>query len=196
MCQIENVSYPRNILGDYKEQWRKISDMLGESRTLDLSGKTIFVQPETIMATKSGNEELVIYDDHIILGSWSLGADAICRNYLFGLIPEDEEINLIKSFFERDFVFGNSDNCYQKPPKDEFLILAEYNLDGDVVDTDDWEKYIAARESFKKLWNYQVTTLGEDVVLKSVYQYMISPNRTQNEVDFLYNLGGDEFAYN
>lgn len=189
ICYRSPVAYQRSIIEGYKEQWDILSEMLGEKRNLDFGGKTIFIQPETIMATKSNQEELVIYDDHIILGSWSLSAESICRNYLFELLPEDAEISLIKNLFKKHIAFGSNGDSYEKPERDNLLILTEYNYANEIQTVDKWQEYIDAKEEFEHLWNYQVKLLGEKAVLKATYQYLISTNRCQNQVDFLYALG-------
>lgn len=191
ICYRSPVAYQRSIIDGYKEQWYVLSEMLGETRDLSLNEKTIFIQPETIMATKSNQEELVIYDDHVILGSWSLSAEAICRNYLFGLLPESDEISLLKNLFKQHIAFGSNGDCYEKPELDDLLILTEYNYANEIQNADEWQEYMDAKEVFEHLWNYQVMLLGENTVLKATYQYLISTDRCQNQVDFLYALGDE-----
>lgn len=191
ICYRSPVAYQRSIIEGYKEQWYVLSEMLGETRDIDLNGKIIFIQPETIMATKSSREELVIYDDHIILGSWSLSAEAICRNYLFALLPEGDEVSLIKNLFMQHIAFGKKGDCYNKPNLIDLQILTEYNYASEIQNGDKWQEYMDAKQAFEYLWNYQMMTLGEDVVLKATYQYLISTDRHQNQVEFLYTMGDE-----
>lgn len=39
-----------------------------------------------------------------------------------------------------------------------------------------------------------MSVLGEETVLKAIYQYLTSPDQVTHPVDFLYNLGGDSDA--
>lgn len=183
------VSYKRNIATGYHDQWERLSKLVGEDRGLDLTGKTIFVQPETIMSTKSSNESLVIYDDHIILGSWSLSADSICMNYLFSLIPACNETHLLQELFKQYIAFGDNNAYFEKPSLEELMILTKYSSSSDIDDEDEWNEYMSAIDSYERLWKYQITSLGEDLVMKSVYQYLISTDRHQNQIEFLYTLG-------
>ncbi len=183
------VSYQRNIAAGYHDQWEKLSKLVGEDRGLDLSDKIIFVQPETIMSTKSSNENLVIYDDHVILGSWSLSADSICMNYLFSLIPSSNETYLLEELFKQHIAFGSNKDYFEKPSLEELMILTKYSLSSDIEDDVEWSEYMSAIDSYENLWKHQILSLGEDLVIKSVYQYLISTDRHQNQIEFLYTLG-------
>lgn len=183
------VSYKRNIAAGYHDQWERLSTLVGEERRLDLSGKIIFVQPETIMSTKSSNENLVIYDDHVILGSWALSPESICMNYLFSLIPSSNETYLLEELFKQHITFGNNNDYLEKPSLEELMILTKYNLSSDIQDEIEWNEYMSAIDSYENLWKHQILALGEDLVIKSVYQYLISTDRQQNQIEFLYTLG-------
>lgn len=185
------VSYQRTILTGYEECWENLAELVGEKRLLDLNDKIIFIQPETIMSTKSSNENLVIYDDHVILGSWSLSAESICINYLFSLIPPSNETHLLAQLFKQHIAFGPNNGVFEKPSLEELMILTKYHLSSDISDEDEWNKYISAMDSYNNLWNYQISSLGDETVIKAVYQYLISNNRSLNQIEFLYMLGGD-----
>ncbi len=185
------VSYPRSIMVGYENHWKKLSNLVGETIKLDLNQKTIFVQPETIMVTKSSNENLVIFEDHIILGSWALSPEAICRNYLFSLIPESDETNLISNLFKQQIAFGNANSNCKVPQLSDLLILTKYKAPNYIQDENEWNNYLDAKKLYEDLWNYKVASLGESVVLKTVYEYLLSTDRKQNQVDFLFMLGVD-----
>lgn len=185
------VSYPRNIIVGYEEQWQNLSNLVGETRKLELKQKIIFVQPETIMATKSSHENLVIFDDHIIVGAWDVNAESICRNYLFSLIPESEETYLLSNLFKQHIAFGRTDSKCIPPDIDDLTILTKYTLPNHIQEENDWYKYINAKKLYEDLWNYKIESLGEPKVLKSVYEYLLSNNRNQDQVYFLFELGVD-----
>lgn len=69
------------------------------------------------------------------------------------------------------------------------MILTKYSLSSDIEDDVEWSEYMSAIDSYENLWKHQILSLGEDLVIKSVYQYLISTDRHQNQIEFLYTLG-------
>lgn len=74
-------------------------------------------------------------------------------------------------------------------------ILKKYSSAGEIADIDEWNEYLLAQEgAYGDLFTYQMSVLGEETVLKAIYQYLTSPDQVTHPVDFLYNLGGDSDA--
>lgn len=191
LCYCSPVSDYHLSLEGHEKIWENLSNLVGETHALDLKGKTIFIQPETIMVNGNIRERMVSFSDHIILGSWVTNAETICLYYLLNLIPQRNETYLLYDLFQTEMTSNSSNNQTDKKPRWESLsILTQYTLPNEIIDKDTQEAFAAAAVNFKSLWNYQINTLGSDTVLREVYQYMISSDFNQNQIEFLYNLGG------
>lgn len=190
-CYCSPVSDYHLSLEGHETIWDNLSSLVGETHDLDLKGKTIFIQPETIMVNGNIRERMVSFSDHIILGSWVTNAETICLYYLLNLIPQRNETYLLYDLFQTEMTSNPSNNkTNQKPSWESLSILTQYTLPNEISDEEAQEAFAAAAVNFKSLWNYQIKTLGSDTVLKEVYQYMISSDFNQNQIEFLYNLGG------
>lgn len=87
-----------NIDG-YQEAWKRLTDQVGETAAFDLMGKTIFMQPVTIMAVNSVQEEYVEFSDHIITADWSVTADSLCKQHLLATMPKEKNTMLLYNVF-------------------------------------------------------------------------------------------------
>lgn len=173
-------------LSGYQESWKKLASQVGETSEFDLTGKSIFLQPVTIMSANANQEEYVEFEDHIITANWSIKAEDICKQHLMSRIPKKETTKLLYDVFSNYLVFGASEETSEVSwPSIE--ILTKYKSADEISDTDEWTNYINATNSFGELFQYKVHVLGEDYVLKSVYQYLLNPDG--NEVRYLYSLG-------
>ena len=80
----------------------------------------------------------------------------------------------------------------QKEEKKEInLIIINYDLPGkiEIEDLEEWSEYIEASNLFSELFSYKANLLGENFVLKAVYQYLKIPAPECNQIEFLYRLG-------
>lgn len=181
---------------ELEEAWEKLASDVGCNETLSASGKTIILQPYTIGAAGANNETFVLLNDHILIADLMPNVKGACISYLEGTIPEDSAKNILRDKFIQYLYFQNesSSGC-EKPSYSDLAILKEYAFAGEIADIDEWNQYIFALEtSYESLFTYQISTLGEQTVLKAIYQYLTSVNQTVHPVDFLYNLGGDSNA--
>ena len=71
-------------------------------------GKTIFMQPVTIMAANSGQEGYVEFSDHIITADWSVTADSLCKQHLLATMPKEKSTMLLYNVFSDYLIFGGS----------------------------------------------------------------------------------------
>lgn len=173
-------------LENYQIIWNELSSRVGESTTLDLSGKVIFLQPMTILATNATQETFVEFNDHVIVGGWAPSAEDICFGYLSSLIPKNDSTGLICTAFLDYLSFGGIPDSSAINWND-LKILTKYADANEITDEDEWFAYIDATNRFTELFNYKIDKLGEERVLKAVYEYLHSP--TVHQVEFLYNLG-------
>lgn len=174
-----------NLQG-YQKIWNELASKVGESGQFDLAGKVIFLQPMTILATNATHETFVEFDDHIILGGWAPSAEDICIGYLSSLIPQNSSTDMLCTAFLDYLIFGgvpgNSAIIWA-----DIEILTKYESANEINNEEEWFAYIDAKNEFTELFNFKVDQLGEEYVLKAVYQYLRNP--TVHQVGFLYNLG-------
>ena len=177
-------------LNGYQEIWTELCNLVGADIGFDLTGKTVFQQPITIMATGGGGESVVVFDDHIIVGNIAPDAEYVCETYFISLIPDKDNISMLKDVFAECLNYDSNEEII-KPTWDELAILTKYNHHSQIHDDDEWFAYIDAQaDTFRQLYIYQLSTLGRETVMRAVYEYMMSDEHEVNQVEFLYNLGG------
>lgn len=192
LCYSSPVTDRQVSLHGLEQMWCEISQLVGEDETLPFANKTIFVQPETVMVTNSGQEDIVVFSDHMILGSWTTDSKSICLKYLYSLIPDCINKKMIAELFMTYLFWGDDErNVASKPTWDSIEILTRYNSAGEIKEYEDWKEYISVQNTLlKELWYYQESYLGRSVLVREVYQYLLDPQHTEEQVAFLYNLGG------
>lgn len=177
-------------LDGYQEIWTDLCDLVGADIEFDLTGKTVFQQPITIMATGGGGESVVVFDDHIIVGNIAPDAKYVCETYFISLIPDKDNISMLKDVFAECLNYDSNEEII-KPTWDELAILTKYDHHSQIHDEDEWFAYIDAQaDTFRQLYIYQISTLGRETVMRAVYEYMMSDEHEVNQIEFLYNLGG------
>lgn len=174
-----------NLKG-YQQIWNELASKVGESTTFDLTGKVIFIQPMTILATNATQEAFVEFEDHIIVGGWAPSAEDICFGYLDALIPTNTSTDMLRTAFLDYLSFGGVPANGAVSWAD-IEILAKYESANEITDEDEWFAYIDAANKFTELFNFKIDKLGEENILKAVYEYLRNP--TVHQVEFLYNLG-------
>ena len=191
ICYSSPVSNYHVELGGCEQVWAELSALVGENREFDLYGKTVFVQPETIMVVNALHERVALFDDHVILDSRLSTAEQICQEYLFNLIPESKSKQLLLNLLKNSITLQNFEQeVFEKPAWNDVKILAEYESSGDIADINEWSRYNTTKKTaLKTLWDYQITTHGRAAVVKEVYHYLISPENQTNQIEFLYSLG-------
>lgn len=190
ICYCSPVSGYQPSIEAYEQIWNNISSLLGETRDLSLHGKTIFVQPETIMATGGTQEKMVVFSDHVLLGSWVTNTETMCLYYLFNLIPQRNETYLLYDLFQAEMISPSKNIALNiKPMWESLEILTKYTFPSEIVSEKDRDEFAAAATKFRSLWQFQINALGSDTLLREVYQYLISCDFDQNQIEFLYNLG-------
>ncbi len=182
---------------ELEEAWENLARDVGCNEILSAAGKTIILQPYTIGAAGANNEMFVLLDDHILIADLMPSVTGACISYLEDTIPEDSGKSILKDKFLQYLCFRNESpsSDYDKPSYSDLAILKEYSSAGEIADINEWNQYNFALEtSYGSLLAYQISTLGEQTVLKAIYQYLTSVDQTTHPVDFLYNLGGDNNA--
>ena len=191
--QVESIDLERT-----ERLWQEWCETTGETRTLDLVGKKVFIQPDTISnCGKGDSESVVVFDDHILLANMNSTPETICAYYLLKSLPSDAERGLLRDVFRQDLVVGIGNWSGEKPDYDALQILREYpsmNALNEIGDEEQWfaavEQYTSASEQFHTLYAWQCSQLGRDTVLREVYQYLKDSTPCQDQVTFLYDLGG------
>lgn len=173
-------------LSGYQQIWSDIASKVVETAQLDLTGKVIFLQPLTIMATNATQEAFVEFDDHIIVGGWAPSAEDICFGYLSSLIPRNKNVDMLRTAFLDYLSFGGVP-ASGKIEWADIEILVMYDSSNEILDSDEWFAYIEATNKFTELLTYKIDQLGEEYVLGAVYNYLLNP--TVHQVEFLYSLG-------
>ena len=177
-------------LNGYQEIWAELCDLVSAEIEFDLTGKTVFQQPITIMATGGGTESVVVFDDHIIVGNIAPNAEYICETYFVSLIPEKDNTSMLRKVFQSCLTYNVTEKVV-KPTWDELAILTRYSHHSEIDDEEEWFAYVDAESiAFHQLYVYQLSTLGRETVMSAVYEYLMSENHEVNQVEFLYNLGG------
>lgn len=140
---------------------------------------------------------MVIFDDHILLANMNSTPETICGYYLLECLPSDAERGVLRDVFRQDLVVGIGNWSGEKPDYDALQILREYpSMDAlnEIGDEEQWfaaeEQYTGASERLQELYAWQCSQLGRDTVLREVYQYLKDSTPSQDQVAFLYDLGG------
>lgn len=171
---------------ELEEYCQEIKTTIGEMRNLSFYGKKIMRIPETITAASgSADEHFVYFEDHILLSSYG-SKKMICSALIDSLIPYSRNKQLLRNIFLA-YLSGNIiiDENYVTPSYEELQVLKEdlrtLEVNGQI------EQYFIAEKKFQDLFLKKIGKMGEDYVLKQVYQYLIDESIDTNEVDFLYN---------
>lgn len=194
-AETEGITYWYSPIGTrsvnlhgYKETWKELSNRMGETSEFDLTGRTIFLQPMTIMAANSSQEGYVEFSDQIMTAGWTITAEDICKQHLLSILHKEQNTAILFNAFSNYLIIGGNPESYEVTWS-SIEILTKYNSSGEIEDLEEWSSYINARDRFAGLFNHKANILGEDFVLKSVYQYLKDPSPDCNQVEFLYNLG-------
>ena len=170
--------------------WKKISEELGISEQISMSGKIVFLMPPTIIAKYCTNETLVVYSDHILLANGGdPNAEQFCQELILQTIPtKSKNTPLYFAFLNNLFGFETS-APEQKPDRSELSLLYEYDTANEIADEKLWSEYIEQEEiAFAELFAWQVETIGKPKVMRAVYNYLIEEDHEKKQVEFLYNL--------
>lgn len=188
VCWYSPIGVRSIKISGYQEAWKRLADQVGETAAFDLMGKTIFMQPVTIMAANSGQEGYVEFSDHIITADWSVTADSLCKQHLLATMPKEKSTMLLYNVFSDYLIFGGSREAAEIPWS-SIEILTRYDSANEIEDLEEWSEYIEASNLFSELFSYKANLLGEDFVLKTVYQYLKKSAPECNQIEFLYRLG-------
>ena len=188
VCWYSPIGVRSIKISGYQEAWKRLADQVGETAAFDLIGKTIFMQPVTIMAANSGQEGYVEFSDHIITADWSVTADSLCKQHLLATMPKEKSTLLLYNVFSDYLIFGGSREVAEIPWS-SIEILTRYDSANEIEDLEEWSEYIEASNLFSELFSYKANLLGENFVLKAVYQYLKIPAPECNQIEFLYRLG-------
>ena len=146
------------------------------------------MQPVTFMAANSGQEGYVEFSDHIITADWSVTADSLCKQHLLATMPKEKSTMLLYNVFSDYLIFGGSREVAEIPWS-SIEILTRYDSANEIEDLEEWSEYIEASNLFSELFSYKANLLGENFVLKAVYQYLKKSAPECNQIEFLYRLG-------
>ena len=188
VCWYSPIGVRSIKISGYQEAWKRLADQVGETAAFDLMGKTIFMQPVTIMAANSGQEGYVEFSDHIITADWSVTADSLCKQHLLATMPKEKSTLLLYNVFSDYLIFGGSREVAEIPWS-SIEILTRYDSANEIEDLEEWSEYIEASNLFSELFSYKANLLREDFVLKAVYQYLKKSAPECNQIEFLYRLG-------
>ena len=188
VCWYSPIGVRSIKISGYQEAWKRLADQVGETAAFDLMGKTIFMQPVTIMAANSGQEGYVEFSDHIITADWSVTADSLCKQHLLATMPKEKSTMLLYNVFSDYLIFGGSREVAEIPWS-SIEILTRYDSANEIEDLEEWSGYIEASNLFSELFSYKANLLGENFVLKAVYQYLKKSAPECNQIEFLYRLG-------
>lgn len=167
-------------------EWQKRKAQIGEKKDISFYNKKIIFLPLTLIgASDADNETLVMFDDHILSASTSM--QVIPVNLIESLIPYSSNKKELKMILPSYIFYDLRSLKYDTIASYDSLSILKHKL-VELEETGEIDKYFEMREEFAKLFLNKVDILGEDYVLKSVYEYLLDENDTTHEVDFLYNL--------
>ncbi len=172
-------------------EWAAIAATLNLSEDLSIEGKTVFYQPFTIRAAVGQNESVVVMDDHILVCDLTISSETICSQYLMQLIPQNKETAALRELLYLYFYSEPETTVLNKPDYSELEILTRISSLNEVANEEEMMLFLLAEDSLADLFLYQIDALGEEYTLREVYAYLTAETLTTNQVDFLYNLGGD-----
>lgn len=180
---------------EVSEAWEALCALTGETRTLSLAGKVIILQPLTIVSASGQNESAVILKDQILLRDYQPSAEGICRSYFESGLPVSSDTSLLRQVFLDELFSEGASATSEKPAYDDLQMLLKYDSADEILDEEEWEEYLYESEVlFYELMEYQMTYLGKETVMQEVYQYLMEDDHLVDQVDFLYDLGGDQDA--
>lgn len=185
----DSISIDANAVNN---TWTMLSTRVGESKEFDITNKCVFIQPLTATSIGNSTESVVVYEDHILLSGNQISSEVICGSYLLSLIPNIEEKAMVREIFSLYMFASAQMEVGVKPSYDSLAILKKYNHHSEITDIEEWQTFVdTANITFYELFEYQLGALGEEYVLRSVYQYLLDESDTTNQIDFIYYLGGE-----
>ena len=175
--------------------WKKLASRVGESREFNITGKIIFVQPLTVASIGGSNEAVVVYDDHILLSGNQMSEEDICCNYLLSLIPNTPQKTLLREAFSFYLFSSTQPSGSIKPSYESLKVLKKYGHHSEITNEEEWFEYVNTADlTFYQLFEYQLATLGQEYVMRNVYEYLLDEGNTANQVDFIFYLGCEDDA--
>ena len=182
-----------------KKTWTKLTEPLSISKDFSLEGKKVVYLPPTIRIASGEREHIVVVDDHILVCNIYPTEKSLCVSYLTTLIPDKAEISLLRQLFVDNLysLLDEKETSYisnTKPDYEDLSLLFKYASSGEITDRDEWSAYIRqVRFELYDLFHYQLSTLGEEYVMKALFEYIMADQHPIHQIDFLYNLGGNSY---
>ena len=94
---------------------------------------------------------------------------------------------LLYNVFSDYLIFGGSREVAEIPWS-SIEILTRYDSANEIEDLEEWSEYIEASNLFSELFSYKANLLGENFVLKAIYQYLKKSAPECNQIEFLYRI--------
>ena len=193
---VPNEHYVSRTVKELEASWKRYQEIFGIEDDLGLGRKTLFILPETICGG-TGNGRTMAFSDQILINPWS-GMDTILSAALMRTVPEHRETELLREFFTAylNMRLGEDDpeeGQRTKPRKDEMQALFDHACEQDAAAAGREAEYAWSdqQDLLNDLLLYQVSRLGEEPVLRQVYDYL-REERPVNQAAFLYSLDEQE----
>lgn len=180
---------------EIEETWEKLSSRMMAEGEFNVSNKKLFIQPLTVASVGASSESVVVYEDHILLSGNQMSEETICGTYLLSQIPNNPQKALVRELFSLYMFSSSQMEVEKKPSYSELEVLKKYGHHSEITDIDEWQIYVdTANITFYELFEYQLSAIGDETVLRSVYRYLLDDSDTTNQIDFIYYLGGEDNA--
>lgn len=177
---------------------KKINNITGFNLAEDYSDKDIFMT-HIILKQSNSAEEFSVFSDHIILSGIQPNPETIFYDYVMKELDKYKVKSNFKDIFVKKLVSDNQTEPHEKPNYESLEIIKEYEklLEKSYFDLSEEEQrfydekgaeYFVALDSFYELLDYQINKLGEEYVLKNMYEFIINEDNSVSYVDFIYNM--------
>lgn len=181
---------------------RELSEKVNEITDLDLpvnyADKNIFMT-HIMLKQSNGAEEMALFPDHIILSDIQPNPEAILHNHLNRELKGFRVSDDLKGAFVKKLLYGANREVSEKPSYDALAIIDKYEKllaknyyefsEEELNFYDEAEdQYWMARDEFTDLLDYQMNVLGEEYVLKKIYEYIQNEDSSTSYIDFIFYM--------
>lgn len=178
---------------EVEKLWGEVCTVTGITEKLSIRDKKLIFQPLSIVSSSGSRiEQAVILQNQLLLCNYAPTAEDICYSAISKRIPTNPEKQLLLNAFMDNIFCIENDAISEKPEYESVKVLKQYNSSGEILDEDLWNEYCFAETAvFPDLVKYQLKSMGRETALRQIYEYLISDDTEQNQIDFVYYIGGE-----
>jgi len=176
-------------LKQFEDTWSGIVDILDLGESYSIENKPIIFTPSvTTRASGADFEGCVIMDNHVLASSYFAGENIYAL--INAMIPYHNYKIALKQFLS-DYLSDSKSfiEFYESYLPDYDILKSHvYHRLNEINSEKDYIKYTQSKSAMGSLMVFKMEALGEEYVVKKIYDYLMDGTTTVDEVDFLYYL--------